>query len=73
METSDCQGAKHNSNSIVAMVTDLWRVFTFNLREAWYAVYAMLHPINTVQILCIGTDRSANSVDQNQTASEEAV
>ena len=30
--------------------------------------------INTVQILCIGTDRSqANSADQDQTASEEAV
>ena len=29
---------------------------------------------NTVQILCIGTDRSQqNSADQDQTASEEAV
>ena len=29
-------------NTILAMVTDLWRHVAYNLREAWHTVYAML-------------------------------
>ena len=43
IETSFCQGTKHNNWLFICCHGNrLWRHLTYNSREAWHTVYAML-------------------------------